>query len=252
MAAPTPVSVYLHSATMVKAGVFLLVRLWPVLSGTEAWFWLIGTAGLCSLVLGAYAAVFQRDMKGVLAYSTISHLGLITLLLGLNSPLALIAAIFHIMNHATFKASLFMAAGMVDHETGTRDLSRLSGLRRTMPITAILAAVGAASMAGVPLFNGFLSKEMFFTETVFVSGNLVTRLGLPVMAVIWGGSALPIRCALFFRFFSDHRLTICRDSRMSRRAGCCSPARCLSPLAWWWACFPPKLSGLISISRHAR
>ena len=186
MAAPTPVSVYLHSATMVKAGVFLLVRFWPVLSGTEAWFWIVGSAGLCSLVLGAYAAVFQRDMKGVLAYSTISHLGLITLLLGLNSPLALIAAIFHIMNHATFKASLFMAAGMVDHETGTRDLSRLSGLRRAMPITAMLAAVGAASMAGVPLFNGFLSKEMFFTETVFVSGNLVTRLGLPIMAVIWG------------------------------------------------------------------
>lgn len=186
MAAPTPVSVYLHSATMVKAGVFLLVRLWPVLAGTDEWFWMIGTAGLLSLVLGAYAAVFQRDMKGVLAYSTISHLGLITLLLGLNSPLALIAAIFHIMNHATFKASLFMAAGMVDHETGTRDLSRLSGLRRAMPITATLAAVGAASMAGVPLFNGFLSKEMFFTETVFVIGHPITRIGLPAMAVVWG------------------------------------------------------------------
>src|SRR5688500_233795 len=186
MAAPTPVSVYLHSATMVKAGVFLLVRLWPVLAGTEAWFWIIGSAGLFSLVLGAYAAIFQRDMKGVLAYSTISHLGLITLLLGLNSSLALIAAIFHIMNHATFKASLFMAAGMVDHETGTRDLSRLSGLYRAMPITATLAMVGAASMAGVPLFNGFLSKEMFFAETTFVSGNLLTRLGLPIMAVIWG------------------------------------------------------------------
>jgi multicomponent K+:H+ antiporter subunit A len=186
MAAPTPVSVYLHSATMVKAGVFLLVRLWPVLAGTEAWFWIIGSAGLFSLVLGAYAAMFQRDMKGVLAYSTISHLGLITLLLGLNSSLALIAAIFHIMNHATFKASLFMAAGMVDHETGTRDLSRLSGLYRAMPITATLAVVGAASMAGVPLFNGFLSKEMFFAETTFVTGNVMTRIGLPAMAVIWG------------------------------------------------------------------
>ncbi|MGE8356897.1 MAG: proton-conducting transporter membrane subunit, partial [Microvirgula sp.] len=127
MAAPTPVSAYLHSATMVKAGVFLLARFWPVLSGSEEWFWLIGGAGLCSLVLGAYAAMFQRDMKGVLAYSTISHLGLITLLLGMNSPLALVAAVFHIVNHATFKASLFMAAGIVDHETGTRDLTRLSG-----------------------------------------------------------------------------------------------------------------------------
>jgi multicomponent K+:H+ antiporter subunit A len=186
MAAPTPVSVYLHSATMVKAGVFLLVRLWPVLAGTDAWFWMIGTAGLLSLVVGAYMAIFQRDMKGVLAYSTISHLGLITLLLGLNSPLALIAAIFHIINHATFKASLFMAAGMVDHETGTRDLARLSGLRHAMPITATLALVAAASMAGVPLLNGFISKEMFFTETMFVSGNLLTRVGLPLTAVIWG------------------------------------------------------------------
>ncbi len=186
MAAPTPVSAYLHSATMVKAGVFLLARLWPVLAGTDAWFWIIGGAGLSSLLLGAYAAIFQQDMKGVLAYSTISHLGLITLLLGLNSALALMAAIFHIVNHATFKASLFMAAGMVDHETGTRNLSRLSGLYRVMPITATLAVVAAASMAGVPLLNGFISKEMFFAETVFVSGSLVTRAGLPALAVVAG------------------------------------------------------------------
>ncbi len=184
MAAPTPVSAYLHSATMVKAGVFLLVRLWPVLSGTDVWFWFIGGAGLTTLVLGAYAAMFQKDMKGVLAYSTISHLGLITLLLGMNSTLALLAAIFHIVNHATFKASLFMATGIVDHETGTRNLGRLSGLRKAMPITATLAMVAAASMAGVPLLNGFITKEMFFTEAVFVSGNLVTRYGLPLMALV--------------------------------------------------------------------
>ncbi|MEO8838819.1 MAG: hydrogen gas-evolving membrane-bound hydrogenase subunit E, partial [Herbaspirillum sp.] len=175
-----------HSATMVKAGVFLLVRLWPVLAGTDVWLWIIGGAGACSLILGAYAATFQRDMKGVLAYSTISHLGLITLLLGLNSRLALVAAIFHIINHATFKSSLFMAAGMVDHETGTRDLSRLSGLYRVMPITAMLAVVAAASMAGVPLLNGFISKEMFFTETVFISGNQFMRTGLPLVAVVYG------------------------------------------------------------------
>src|SRR5690606_37515573 len=97
MAAPTPVSAYLHSPTMVKAGVFLLARFWPVLSGTPEWAWIIGTAGLISLVLGAYAATFQQDMKGLLAYSTISHLGLITLLLGMNSQIALIAALFHIV-----------------------------------------------------------------------------------------------------------------------------------------------------------
>ena len=159
-------SAYLHSATLVKAGVFLMARLWPVLAGTDAWFWIVGTAGLATLLLGAYVAIFQHDLKGLLAYSTISHLGLITLLLGLNSELALVAAIFHIINHATFKASLFMAAGIIDHETGTRDIRRLSGLNRFMPFTARLAMVAAAAMAGVPLLNGFLSKEMFFAEAL--------------------------------------------------------------------------------------
>ena len=186
MAAPTPVSAYLHSATMVKAGVFLLARLWPVLSGTDLWFWIVSLAGLSSLLLGAFAAIFQRDMKGVLAYSTISHLGLVTLLLGMNTPLALGAAVFHMMNHATFKASLFMAAGIVDHGTGTRDLQRLSGLSRAMPITATLATVAAAAMAGVPLLNGFLSKEMFFAETMFAGEGPLIRIGLPALATIAG------------------------------------------------------------------
>ncbi|WP_375676945.1 monovalent cation/H+ antiporter subunit A [Bartonella sp. AP88XZML] len=166
MAAPTPVSAYLHSATMVKAGLFLLVRLWPVLSGTESWFWLVGFSGLSTLLLGAYFSMFQQDLKGLLAYSTISHLGLITTLLSLGSSLACVAAIFHMANHATFKASLFMAAGIIDHETGTRDMRKLSGLYRSMPITATLALVASAAMAGVPLLNGFLSKEMFFAEAV--------------------------------------------------------------------------------------
>ncbi len=186
MAAPTPVSAYLHSATMVKAGVFLLARFWPVLAGTDAWFWSIGGAGLASLVLAGYLAMFQRDMKGVLAYSTISHLGLITLLLGMNSELALVAAVFHIANHATFKASLFMAAGIVDHETGTRDLQRLSGLARAMPMTAALAVVAAAAMAGVPLLNGFLSKEMFFAETFFLDRPDWQRFLLPLAAILAG------------------------------------------------------------------
>ncbi|HWL27771.1 MAG TPA: proton-conducting transporter membrane subunit, partial [Burkholderiaceae bacterium] len=196
MAAPTPVSAYLHSATMVKAGVFLLARLWPVMAGTDEWTWIIGGAGLISLTLGAYAATFQLDMKGVLAYSTISHLGLITLLLGMNSRLALVAAVFHMINHATFKASLFMAAGIVDHETGTRDLTRLSGLYRSMPITATLAVVAAASMAGVPLLNGFLSKEMFFAETVFISDQPLVRIGLPAVAVV--ASAFSVAYSLRF------------------------------------------------------
>lgn len=171
---------------MVKAGVFLLARMWPVLGGTEPWFWLVGGAGLITLLIGGYAAMFQNDLKGLLAYSTISHLGLITLLLGLNSPLAAVAAVFHIMNHATFKASLFMAAGIVDHESGTRDIRRLSGLRRMMPVTATLAMVASASMAGVPLLNGFLSKEMFFAETVFIQASPVISMLLPVTATVAG------------------------------------------------------------------
>ncbi|MFP5401166.1 MAG: monovalent cation/H+ antiporter subunit A [Gammaproteobacteria bacterium] len=171
MAAPTPVSSYLHSATMVKAGVFLLVRLWPALAGTEEWTWIVGGAGVCTLLIGAFIAIFQHDLKGLLAYSTISHLGLITVLIGIGTPLAVVAAIFHILNHATFKASLFMAAGIIDHESGTRDLRVLRGLRHKLPVTATLAIVASAAMAGVPLLNGFLSKEMFFAETIHVGGD---------------------------------------------------------------------------------
>ncbi|MDH5479409.1 MAG: proton-conducting transporter membrane subunit, partial [Nitrosomonas sp.] len=116
MAAPTPVSAYLHSATMVKAGVFLLARLFPALSGTPEWFWLVCITGLTTLVFGAYIAMFKDDLKGLLAYSTISHLGLITLLFGIGTPLAAVAGVFHIINHAIFKASLFMAAGIIHHE----------------------------------------------------------------------------------------------------------------------------------------
>ncbi len=164
MAAPTPASAYLHSATMVKAGVFLLARLFPVFSGTSLWFGLVAGVGLCTLAVGAYIALFKHDLKALLAYSTVSHLGLITLLLGFGTPLGAVAAVFHMINHATFKASLFMAAGIIDHEAGTRDMRRLNGLWFCMPYTALLATVSAAAMAGVPLLNGFLSKEMFFAE----------------------------------------------------------------------------------------
>ncbi|WP_421992596.1 monovalent cation/H+ antiporter subunit A [Roseococcus sp.] len=197
MAAPTPVSAYLHSATLVKAGIFLMARLWPVMAGTDAWFWILCPVGLITLLLGAYVAIFQHDLKALLAYSTISHLGLITLLLGLNSDLAMVAAVFHTMNHATFKASLFMAAGIIDHETGTRDIRRLSGLNESMPFTARLALVAAAAMAGVPLLNGFISKEMFFTEAL-TAATTPTWLHsiLPIAATI--ASILAVTYSLRF------------------------------------------------------
>ncbi|SNC66401.1 multisubunit potassium/proton antiporter, PhaA subunit /multisubunit potassium/proton antiporter, PhaB subunit [Marinobacter sp. es.048] len=166
MQAPTPVSAYLHSATMVKAGIFLMARLYPALAGTEQWFYMVSFTGMATLLIGAYVAMFKHDLKGLLAHSTVSHLGLITLLFGMGTQLAAVAAVFHVINHAIFKASLFMAAGIIDHETGTRDMRRINGLWRYMPHTATLAMVAASSMAGVPLLNGFLSKEMFFAESL--------------------------------------------------------------------------------------
>lgn len=174
MAAPTPVSAYLHSATMVKAGIFLVARLLPIFAGAALFHNLVTFIGLFTLCMAAFFAIFKEDLKGLLAYSTISHLGLIMCLLGIGSPLAVAAAIFHIINHATFKAALFMIAGIIDHESGTRDLRKLSGLWQLLPYTATLTMVTAASMAGVPLTNGFLSKEMFFTE-------LLSNLSGPVL-----------------------------------------------------------------------
>ena len=199
MAAPTPVSAYLHSATMVKAGVFLLARLFPVLSGTDAWFFIVGTVGLITLLYAAYVALFQHDLKGLLAYSTVSHLGLITLLFGIGTPLGAVAGIFHVINHAIFKASLFMAAGIIDHETGSRDMRRINGLWNYMPHTALLAMVAAASMAGVPLLNGFLSKEMFFAETVHLEQLGVAGWILPALATLAGVFAV----AYSVRFIHD-------------------------------------------------
>ncbi len=199
MAAPTPVSAYLHSATMVKAGIFLLARFFPVLSGTEEWTWIVGGAGLATLVLGAYYAMFKDDIKGLLAYSTISHLGLITLLFGFGTQMAAVAAIFHIINHATFKASLFMVAGIIDHETGTRDMRRLNGLFKYMPHTAILAIIASAAMAGVPLLNGFLSKEMFFEQALTYSEESAASWLIPLLVML----AATFSVAYSLRFVHD-------------------------------------------------
>ncbi|MYL22681.1 monovalent cation/H+ antiporter subunit A [Vreelandella massiliensis] len=203
MAAPTPVSAYLHSATMVKAGIFLMARLHPAIAGSELWTVIVSLVGTATLLYGAWFALFKTDLKGILAFSTVSHLGLITVLLGIGSPMAVLAALFHILNHATFKAALFMSAGIIDHETGTRELKQLGGLKKTMPVTALLTTLAAAAMAGVPLFNGFLSKEMFFTETVVtpVLGGLSWLL--PALATLGGilsvAYSLRLVHAVFFK-----------------------------------------------------
>ncbi|QDL97710.1 monovalent cation/H+ antiporter subunit A [Rhodopseudomonas palustris] len=183
MAAPTPVSAYLHSATMVKAGVFLLARLWPVLAGTDWWFAIVTTTGLVTMLVGAWIALFKTDLKAILAYSTVSHLGLMVMLLGFGTEYAVIACVFHILNHATFKAALFMSVGIVDHETGIRDIRRLGGLLRLMPISSVLALIAAAAMAGVPLLNGFLSKEMML-EAALHTGAMGQDWIVPVAATV--------------------------------------------------------------------
>ncbi len=203
MAAPTPVSAYLHSATMVKAGIFLMARLHPALAGSELWTVIVSLVGTATLLYGAWFALLKTDLKGILAFSTVSHLGLITVLLGIGSPMAVLAALFHILNHAAFKAALFMSAGIIDHETGSRELGRLGGLARAMPVTALLTSLAGAAMAGVPLFNGFLSKEMFFTETLAtpVLGGLSWLL--PVLATLGGilsvAYSLRLVHAVFFK-----------------------------------------------------
>ncbi|MEL7967512.1 monovalent cation/H+ antiporter subunit A [Vreelandella neptunia] len=203
MAAPTPVSAYLHSATMVKAGIFLMARLHPAIAGSELWSVVVSLVGIVTMLYGAWFALMKTDLKGILAFSTVSHLGLITVLLGIGSPMAILAALFHILNHATFKAALFMSAGIIDHETGTRELKQLGGLKKTMPVTALLTTLAAAAMAGVPLFNGFLSKEMFFTEALAtpVLGGLSWLL--PALAALGGilsvAYSLRLVHAVFFK-----------------------------------------------------
>lgn len=210
MEAPTPVSAYLHSATMVKAGIYLIARFSLIFSGTDLFFILVSGFGLLTLCWASYMAVKQTDLKGILAFSTVSQLGMIMAMLGFGTGAAVLAAIFHIFNHATFKGSLFMVAGIVDHETGTRDIRRLGGLMTLMPITATLAIFGTFSMAGVPLpLNGFLSKEMFFDATLEIESgsaivNAVTPY-FPVIAVVGSIFTFVYSMMLFFKTFTGRQ-----------------------------------------------
>jgi multicomponent K+:H+ antiporter subunit A len=200
MAAPTPVSAYLHSATMVKAGLFLMARLWPVLAGTDAWFLIVSMTGLVTMLMAAWIAIFKDDLKQLLAFSTVSTLGFVTMLLGMGTPAAAVAAIFHVLNHATFKAALFMVAGVIDHEAGTRDIKRLGGLIGLMPITATLGLIAAASSAGVPFLNGFLSKEMMLEEAAHTTYAGQPWL-FPVLATLAALFSVAYSARLIFHVF---------------------------------------------------
>lgn len=177
MQAPTPVSAYLHSATMVKAGIYLLARLLPVLGGTTLWHASVTGIGAITMLAGAYLACYQHNLKAILAYLTVNALGTLTLLLGLGSPLAVKAAIVFLTAHALYKGALFMAAGAVEHETHTRDIRELGGLWMRMPATAVAGVLAGLSMAGViPLF-GFIGKELYF-EAVWQAPTFAWSLTL--------------------------------------------------------------------------
>jgi multicomponent Na+:H+ antiporter subunit A len=162
MEAPTPVSAYLHSATMVKAGVYLLARLAPVLGRTETWHYLVTSAGAVTMLLGAFLALTRNDLKQILAYTTVSSLGTLVLLIGLDTTPSIQAAVVFLLVHALYKGALFLIAGAIDHETGVRDLTLLGGLRRAMPVTAAAATLAALSMAGLPPMLGFIGKELLY------------------------------------------------------------------------------------------
>lgn len=166
MKAPTPVSAYLHSATMVKAGIYLLARFNPVLGNTELWSYTLMIVGGFTMLFAAFHALFRVDLKGILAYSTISALGMLTFLIGLGTKEAIIAAVVFIVVHALYKATLFMVTGIIDHETGTRDISKLSGLRKVMPWVASAGLLAALSSAGLPTTFGFIGKDLIYAATL--------------------------------------------------------------------------------------
>ncbi len=195
MQAPTPVSSYLHSATMVKAGIFLLALLSPVLGGTPEWTYTLTLTGAITMFLGAYFAITQTDIKAILAYTTISSLGVLVLLLGIDTALSVKAAMLFLFVHAFYKAAMFMIAGFIDKKTGTRDWRNLGGLAKSMPLTFIFAVLALLSMAGLPPMLGFLGKELIYEAKVQspVIAPYVLALGV-------AGNALMIAVALFFLF----------------------------------------------------
>lgn len=262
MEAPTPVSAYLHSATMVKAGLYIIARFTPVFAGEMLWFMTIILIGIITMIFGSIKATKQFDLKGMLAYSTISQLGLMMTLFGLGAAGyqstgdqhsllyvgATTAAVFHLINHAVFKASLFMVVGIVDHETGTRDIRKLGGLMRMMPITFSVALIGTLAMAGIPPLNGFLSKEMFFTA-VLNAGELdignAQMWGILIPVVAWVGSIFTfVYCMILLLRTFTGKLQLDRVSLKPHEAGMgllVSPV-ILGSLAIIFGLFPNLLS----------
>ncbi len=195
MQAPAPVSSYLHSATMVKAGVFLLARLSPVLGGTPEWTHIIPLIGVLTMLTGSYFAITSTDLKAILAYTTINALGVLVLLFGINTRESIMAAMLFLIIHAFYKATLFMIAGLIEKKTGTRELAELGGLIKYMPVTFVFALLALLSMAGLPPLLGFLGKELIYEAKVQSPGisSLVLVLGVTSNIFMVGVSLFFIR-----------------------------------------------------------
>ena len=199
MEAPTPVSAYLHSATMVKAGVYLLARLSPVLGGTEAWLYSLSAVGAVTMITGAYLALRQTDLKRMLAYLTVSALGTLILFLGVGTNQAIAAAIVFLLAHALYKGALFLVAGIIDHETGTRDVNSLGGLRSAMPVTATAVVMAALSLAALPPTFGFIGKEMLLEASLKANqAGLIITIALVLASTIYVATAGIIAIRPFF------------------------------------------------------
>ncbi|MDZ5698373.1 putative monovalent cation/H+ antiporter subunit A [Chelativorans sp. M5D2P16] len=203
MEAPTPVSAYLHSATMVKAGVYLVMRLNPVMGETVAWETILPIFGGTTLIVGTLLAVRQTDLKLMLAYTTVASLGLLVMLTGFGSKVAAEAAVLYLVAHSMFKGTLFMVAGAIDHETGTRDITRLGGIGRAMPVTFFAAVLAAMSMGGLGPFFGFLAKEEIYAGLGFANG---WSLLLTLVAVFGNALMFAIGFAVALKPFLGNRV----------------------------------------------
>lgn len=199
MAAPAPVSAYLHSTTMVKAGIYLLARISPIFGNTPEWQAILTTVGGITMLMGALLAIQYTDLKKILAYTTISALGVMVFLIGIGTTLAIHAAMVFLLAHALYKGTLFLVTGNIDHETGTREVTELSGLSKKMPFTAYAAVLAAMSMAGVLPFFGFIAKEILYEAALhFSAGNILIMIAVFATGVIFVALALEIGYSVFF------------------------------------------------------
>ncbi|MCX6019293.1 MAG: proton-conducting transporter membrane subunit [Chloroflexi bacterium] len=203
MSAPTPASAFLHSATMVKAGIYLMARLYPALGGTDLWFWLLSTAGVATMLTGAFIGLRQNDLKGLLAYSTISQLGALMMLIGQRESEAFKALIVGLLAHALYKGALFLIVGIVDHQTGTRDLRLFARMKlhTVMRGTLIIGTLAALSMGGLPPMFGFLAKETLFAATLSHELPFLATVLFPLAAIVVGALMLVQACSLILETF---------------------------------------------------